>query len=76
MADPRYGVASPYKVTSNKLNGNAPYTPIGDYETGQTSHTFDDLRSIDEYKAKISSNIRNNKDAGPTAELARYSVPQ
>lgn len=75
MVDSRYGVQSPYKVNTNRLNGNIPYTPIEDYQTGQTSHTFDDMRSIDEYKAKISSNIRNNKDAGPTAELARYSVP-
>lgn len=56
-----------------RRTGNAPYTPIEDY--GQTSNTFDDMRSIDAYKAKISSNIRNNKDAGPTAELARNSVP-
>ena len=56
-----------------RRTGNALYTPIEDY--GQTSNTFDDdMRSIDAYKAKISSNIRNNKDAGPTAELARNSV--
>lgn len=75
MVETRYGVQSPYKVKQYKAHGNAPYTPTDNYKPGQTSHTFDDLKSIDEYKAKISSNIRNNKDAGPTVELARYSAP-
>ena len=56
------------------MKGSAPYTPNDDYKNGH-SNTFDELKSIDEIKAKISSNIRNNKDAGTTAELARHSVP-